>query len=355
MSPARLRNVFYRPPEDFSLHDSELLPYALGALLYCPATAEDIAQRLTEKRLAPVKSLVLCLEDSIGDGQVEAAEINLRAQLRIVSGRCGKDPCALEELPLLFVRVRTPEQLERILQWDGELLRLLTGFVFPKLGPDNCRDYFSQLENHSAGLRFYGMPIIETPAFLSLDTRRPHLSQLRRQLDAFRSCVLNVRIGGTDLSGLLGIRRTPRHPLHRISALSDLMGDIVTTFSLGKNPYVVSACVWEYYSGVGWLEGLAEEVSLDIANGLWGKTVIHPDQVLPVQALHIVGREDFDDALLLTRSDAGCTGAFAGSRNNKMNESRPHRRWARETLLKARIYGVHHYGMDYRHLRELLR
>ena len=43
-------------------------------------------------------------------------------------------------------------------------------------------------------------------------------------------------------------------------------------------------------------EGLIQEVSLDHANGLIGKTVIHPSHIKVVQAMHIVTMEDYLDA-----------------------------------------------------------
>ena len=44
------------------------------------------------------------------------------------------------------------------------------------------------------------------------------------------------------------------------------------------------------------MDGLLREIELDRANGLLGKTCIHPSHVLPVHALSVVSHEEFSDA-----------------------------------------------------------
>ncbi len=45
------------------------------------------------------------------------------------------------------------------------------------------------------------------------------------------------------------------------------------------------------------LDGLIREVALDRANGLTGKTVIHPSHVAAVHALSVVAHEEYADAM----------------------------------------------------------
>jgi citrate lyase beta subunit len=94
------------------------------------------------------------------------------------------------------------------------------------------------------------------------------------------------------------------------------------------------------------LDGLIREVALDRANGLTGKTVIHPSHVAAVHALSVVAHEEFADAsdILATK---GAGGAAASSYGNKMNESKPHTAWARRTLLRARMFGVAREGVSF--------
>ena len=86
-------------------------------------------------------------------------------------------------------------------------------------------------------------------------------------------------------------------------------------------------------------DALLREVLLDRANGLHGKTVIHPTHVTIVNALHAVSREEHDDALTVLMA-RGRGGALASSSHNKMNEVGPHELWAAQLLARARAYGV---------------
>jgi hypothetical protein len=87
------------------------------------------------------------------------------------------------------------------------------------------------------------------------------------------------------------------------------------------------------------LDGLIREVVLDRANGLTGKTVIHPSHVAAVHALSVVTHEEYLDAgeVLCT---GGGGGVAASPYGNKMNESKPHTAWAHRTMLRARAFGV---------------
>jgi citrate lyase beta subunit len=93
------------------------------------------------------------------------------------------------------------------------------------------------------------------------------------------------------------------------------------------------------------LDGLLREITLDRANGIQGKTVIHPSHVAAVHALSVVTHEEYSDALDILREDAG--GVAASGYRNKMNEMRPHRSWARQTLLRARVFGVANKGVSF--------
>ncbi len=85
-------------------------------------------------------------------------------------------------------------------------------------------------------------------------------------------------------------------------------------------------------------DGLLREVTLDRANGLTGKTVIHPRHVPLVHAMSVVSDEEFSDASDVLANTTG--GAAASRYGNKMNEMKPHHQWAVRTQLRARAFGV---------------
>jgi citrate lyase beta subunit len=81
-------------------------------------------------------------------------------------------------------------------------------------------------------------------------------------------------------------------------------------------------------------------VVLDKANGLTGKTVIHPSHVAAVHALSVVTMEEFSDASDVLGADMLGGGVRASGYRNKMNESKPHRAWAERVLRRAAAFGV---------------
>lgn len=88
------------------------------------------------------------------------------------------------------------------------------------------------------------------------------------------------------------------------------------------------------------LDGLLREIDLDRANGLLGKTCIHPSHVAPVHALSVVSHEEFSDAQDILRPESNGGGVLRSAYTNKMNEVKPHRAWAERTLLRAEVFGV---------------
>ena len=86
------------------------------------------------------------------------------------------------------------------------------------------------------------------------------------------------------------------------------------------------------------IDGLIREVQLDQANGLIGKTAIHPGHVAVVNALSVVSAEEYRDARDLVQAGrAG--GVMPSGHRNKMNEIRPHLSWAQRTMLRSQVFG----------------
>ncbi len=114
--------------------EKEILPYQVGGLLYVPATHKTICDKLMQKSISNLTSLVFCLEDSIGDTEVSVAEANLHSILSSLR--------SVPDLPLIFIRPRSPEHLSYLGEYLGTLLELLTGFVLPKFDDTNLDAYF---------------------------------------------------------------------------------------------------------------------------------------------------------------------------------------------------------------------
>ncbi len=364
LSPTQTGALFERPPEPFDRGSGlELLSVALGATLYMPADRPALPADLAKQASTGVTSVVVCLEDSIADERLAEAEQNVVTTLRALH---EEHPA---ELPLLFVRVRAVAQLPALVSRLGAASALLDGFVLPKFTATVGTEYLHALEeaDRRAGKFFLAMPVIESGAALYAETRGDELTRLRALLHRDRRRILAVRLGATDLCALFGLRRSPDLSIYDVKVVSGLIADVVNVLGRADGTgFTVAGPVWEYFGGAerifrtqlraspfdehnapelrGQLvsraiDGLIREVQLDRANGLEGKTAIHPSHVAVVNALSVVSREEHRDATDVLQAGRA-SGVLASGHRNKMNEIRPHTAWARRTLLRSRVFGV---------------
>ncbi|PNQ84794.1 HpcH/HpaI aldolase/citrate lyase family protein [Paenibacillus polymyxa] len=360
-----------------------ILAYAIGAALYMPATRSEVAQEIKNGKHEGLTTVILDLEDAIGDQQVGQAEESLAQQLLQLLSYVRTGMMSEQQLPLLFVRVRSVEQLERLLNSLGETLELLTGFVLPKFSSDNGRAYFALIAEYNRTMHtgagdasrtpvLYGLPILESSKIIYRETRWKELLAIKEILDEVQEYVLNVRIGATDFSSLYGLRRSPDITIYEIAVIRDCIADIINLFGRVDSDYVVSGPVWEYFSHrerifkpqlrvspfedafgkpgrylrmdfiSDAVDGLIREVMMDKENGIIGKTIIHPSHIKPVQAMYAVTHEEYMDALEIVERNDGSLGVFKSTYANKMNEIKPHLNWAYRIINRSKVYGVLH-------------
>lgn len=352
--------LFHRLPQVFSREsDRQTLAHVLGATLYVPATRPDLVKVLTDRGRDGASSMVICLEDSIADGDVASAIEGLEQALPLLA--CQGD------IPLLFVRVRGVEQIARIVVADRA--RVLSGFVLPKFdshtGPD-LMDAVSEAAALYDG-QLFAMPVMESRQIADPRQRVAELTEIFGQLAKYPGRTLAVRIGATDLAGVHGLRRSRDTTCYDIGIVRDAITDVRAIVGSDNDLVpIVTGCVWEHFVDQhprifrtqlrqtvfdersatrlrgellsNDLDGLVREVALDKLNGLTGKSVIHPTHVLLVNALLAVTHEEFCDAEVVLASSAG--GVSRSEYRNKMNERGPHRGWAAAVLARARGFGV---------------
>lgn len=366
IAPEVRQRLFHQEPCEFTADSpARLLSAALGATLYSPATRPRLADDIVKQTGRGVVSMVLCLEDSIRDEDVAEGEENLVRQFTDLARRDGAD-----ELPLLFIRVRTPEQIPDLVRRIGPSARLLSGFVLPKFTEERGMPFLEALataEAHS-GRRLFAMPVLESPELLYRESRVETLEGISRTVDKYRDRVLALRLGVTDFCSSYGLRRAPDMTAYDVQIVASVISDVVNMLGRADGTgFTVTGPVWEYFRvqermfkpqlrRSPFLEGQAEElrealiehsmdgllreITMDHANGLLGKTCIHPSHVLPVHALSVVSHEEFSDAEDILRPERGGGGVLRSQYTNKMNEVKPHRAWAERTMLRAEVFGV---------------
>ncbi|MFJ9344234.1 HpcH/HpaI aldolase/citrate lyase family protein [Streptomyces sp. NPDC101733] len=368
ITPTVRKDLFHQEPVEFTLASpARTLAAALGATLYSPATRPALAADIRKQAGLGVVSMVLCLEDSISDADVVGGEENLVRQFADLDAE-GDGAC---EIPLLFIRVREPEQIADLVRRLGASVRHLAGFVLPKFTESRGTAFLDAIADaeSAAGLnRLYAMPVLETPDLLHLETRVEALAGISRTVNRYRERVLALRLGVTDFCSVYGLRRTPDMTAYDVQIVAGVIADVVNVLSRADGTgFTVTGPVWEYFrsqqrlfkpqlrrspfleEGVEELrtaliehdlDGLLREIELDRANGLLGKTCIHPAHVTPVHALSVVSHEEFCDAQDILRPERDGGGVMRSAYTNKMNEVKPHRAWAERTMLRAEVFGV---------------
>lgn len=268
-----------------------------------------------------------------------------------------------EDIPLLFFRVRSPEQFEHFTSMlRPEHIRYITGFNFPKFNGINGGRYLSHLVeiNNRFGEIIYGMPIIEDARVAYKETRLLELMAIKNICDCHKRLILNIRVGGTDFSSCFGVRRGINYTIYDILTVSNCLMDILNVFTR-NNDYTVSGPVWEYFkvnkSMKGMTElpkvdlqqtlmkrkpivndavdGLMRELVLDQANGFMGKTCIHPSHLNYINGMLAVTKDEYDDAYQIIHTKGGVIKGTKG-----MNEIGPHKNWAEKIMMRAQAYGV---------------
>lgn len=287
----------------------------LGASMYVPSTHTDLLEIASGEKYPSLRSVIFCTEDSILEKDVQDGLKNIEKTLT--------DLTVMKEDLLCFVRVRNMEVLKQVLLLNG--IEKLAGIVVPKVTAGNVREYLEAI--HATTWKV--MLTLETAeTFERSDNEK--IKEII-SLPEFKERVLTLRIGGNDLLNVLNLRR-PRNRTAYESPLRPLIDQLVLMFRpAGFN---LSAPVYEHMDEPAILSLEAEE---DLVHGLFGKTVIHPNQIATVEAQYKVSHADVDVANAIL--DVNAPAVF--KMNGSMCEPATHRNWARLIKGRAELYGLH--------------
>jgi citrate lyase beta subunit len=355
---------FIQEPEEFNKYtEKAFLQFCPGATMYMPAI-KDFTDKILTGAMADLTTIVMCFEDACPEDLVPEAEINVVRMLDRLKEAVVNHEIDYSEIPLIFCRVRSIEQFIHFSSMlDSERVKFLAGFNFPKFNAKNGAEYLLQLKilNEKYNEILYGMPILEDSRVAYKESRMDELRAIRSICNRYKDLILQIRVGATDFSSFFGVRRGVDYSIYDILTVREILSDIINVFARDNN-YVVSGPVWEYFRAnksmmfedlpkmdVGdilWrrnhifndeVDGLIREVILDKANGFIGRTVIHPTHVRFVNALQAVTEEEYNDAVQILSTNDGVVKSVS---NNKMNEIRPHTRWAQKTVMRGKAFGV---------------
>jgi len=281
----------------------------LGATLYIPVQHPRLAEVLAGAN-PDLRSVVICLEDSLHETEVGAAQEVFCATLRMLEAAPPK--------LIAYARPRGPEMLGWMLAQPG--IERLAGFVLPKITTANLPDWLARLDSPRHGI----MPTIEsTEAF-----DRAAMMQMARALAPLGARVHAVRIGGNDILNQLGVRRSRER-----TAYDTPLGLAIATMASVFLPegLALSAPVFEHYALT---DTLREEVARDIEHGLLAKTAIHPSQVPIIHDVLRPAPAEVEEARAILAAEARAVFGHGGS----MLEPNTHARWAQGVLDRARVH-----------------
>ena len=309
--------------------NKEILQYKIGGLLYMPAFQKNIVEKIKNNSIDCLTSIAFCLEDSIRDEALQDAEETLKFILQDLKS-------LNKNLPLIFIRIRTPEHLQKIHAKYLNFTDIITGYILPKFDLTNAEKYSAAISdiNDLREKPLYIMPIFETENI----SKTENLIEIKNLLESVQNFILNVRVGVNDLSNIYGLRCDINHTIYDIGVVRKILVDILAVFA---KDYVVAGSVWNYFGdekNTAWADGLKNELALDRLNGFIGKSAIHPSQLPYIFDSLKVSQADFEDAKQILNWDSDSSGVVKGS--GRMNELKCHSKWAQKIKILGEIYGV---------------
>ncbi len=283
----------------------------LGATLYIPANHKELYHVIIDNKYPNLKSIVICLEDSISDRDVEYAMVSLKNILNQIS---------IKDNFYIFIRPRHINNLIDILKLDN--IDKIDGFSIPKISTLNLSFYINLLKDRD----FWMMPILE-----SIDVfNNNKLIETRDILDTYTSNILTIRVGSEDILNILDIRKDNDKSIYDYMLFSNIITNIINIFKPFK--YNISSPVFHSFSEI---ERLKNELNIDISMGLLNKTIIHPSQIDIVHNAYKVDKKDAKIAKELIDTENAII-----SYDGAMYEKSTHLNWAKIIIKREKIYGT---------------
>lgn len=282
----------------------------LGATLFIPATHKNLYSVACGEKYPELRSLVIDTEDGLDDHMLLKATQTIQKLLQ--------QPTTKQ--PFLFLRPRDPKHLREILEYEG--VEKLDGFVLPKFSLHNAAEYFELLSSTSHVV----MPSIESDELFEMQK----LIQLKDLILEQKEKVILVRFGLEDMLKRLSMRRSCEQSIFDISVTATIIGNFLAVFKSAG--FAISGGVYPCFSDE---EGFKQDILRDLREGLFTKTIIHPNQITPLNELYKVTQEELNEAQKLSESEH-----VVFSLNGKMGETKTMTPWAEHILQRSKIYGV---------------
>jgi len=281
----------------------------LGGTLFIPATHKNLIAVVEGKKYPNLKSVVVDCEDSIIDERLDDALDSIKKMLIFFE----KSGC------LVFIRPKNYEILEKILEFES--INKIDGFVLPKFSLTNGKEYLNLM-----GDRYSFMPSIEGEELFN----QQKLLELKEMLVPYKEQIIIIRFGLEDMLRQLGMMRGCDESVFDVSSTSFVLGNFIATFKSAG--FGVSGGVYPYFQN---LDGYKKDILRDMREGLFTKTIIHPNQIAMIDELYKVSEDELKRAKEILKSDEAVF-----NQDGKMAEVVTMSPYAKNILKRAEIYGV---------------
>lgn len=282
----------------------------IGATLFVPASHKNLHAILTREKYKELKSIVIDFEDGLEVSAIEDAIQKLEENLHLITNIS----------PFVFLRPKDPKMLLKLLQLQK--IEHLDGFVLPKFSLNNADEYLQPL----AKTDFKIMPSIEGEELFN----NTQLQKLRDKLLTVKTNIVLVRFGLEDMLKALGMRRGCDESIFDFAVTNTILGNFLATFkSVG---FMVSGGVYPCFKDN---EGFVRDIKRDLKEGLFGKTIIHPNQIKIAHELYKVTHKEYVMAQEIAESNK-----VVFSQNEMMAETLTMLPYSKFILKRAKVYGI---------------
>lgn len=282
----------------------------LGGTLFIPATHKNLEAIVSGEKYSTLKSVLIDTEDSISDAELTEALQSVKSLL----SRYQKTKL------LVFIRPRNQEVLQELLAYTN--IEKIDGFILPKFSLENAESYLELLKNTKHCL----MPSIEGKELFD----GSKLIKLRDILLHHSNRIILIRFGLEDMLRQLTMRRKCEDSIFDFSVTHTILGNFIAIFKSAG--FSISGGVYPCFKNT---KGFEKDVLRDLKEGLFSKTIIHPNQIELINELYKVEKKDLDEALAVIHSSKEVF-----NQSGKMAEKITMLNYSQFIVQRAEKYGV---------------
>ncbi len=282
----------------------------LGGTLFIPAIHKDLLQVVDGVKYPNLKSVVIDTEDSISDAKLPDAMKAVQETLLNFK----------KSSLFVFIRPRDTTIFKEILNFKN--IDKVDGFILPKFSLSNAQKYLSLLENSQHSI----MPSIEGSELFE----ESKLIELRDIVLPYKNKITLIRFGLEDMLRQLKMKRKCDESIFDFSVTNSILGNFLAIFK--SSGFEISAGVYPCFKDT---DGFINDVQRDLKEGLFSKTIIHPNQIEIINELYKVSQQEYDEALEISTKEKAIF-----NQNGKMAESSTMLPFSEFILRRAKVYGV---------------